>query len=87
MKKHLIVTWAVFLVALLGVALWSRHYARREAARAVAEREQEKFLFWKAKLLPLYEGMDVHHVKDPTTREDVFGPLLKSAQIDPLGSP
>jgi hypothetical protein len=77
MKKTLILTWVVFLLALLGVVLWSRHYARNEAARAVAEQEQEEFVFWKAKLLPLYEAMDVAHAQDPTTKEELFAPLTK----------
>jgi len=81
MKKTLIVTWVVFLLALLGVVLWSRHYARSEAARAVAEQEQEEFAFWKAKLLPLYEAMDVKHVEDPGTKEELFGPLTNLARL------
>ncbi len=62
------------LIAVVISALYSEWAARR----AVISYEERDFVYWKSKLMPLYEsspGMRLE--KEPSNKEELFEPLFR----------
>ena len=72
--SHLFVLLVMIIVlAFCGACL----YAEWTAQRAVERSQQDDFVFWKARLLPLYEASGFRYNRDPKTKEELFEPLFR----------
>lgn len=78
MKKVLVYNLVAIVVLSVAGLFWCRHHSRQAAERIVRESELREFQFWKEQLVPLYEEMGVEHAPNPQTREELFGPMIRS---------
>jgi hypothetical protein len=84
--KQVAATALVVVLAMGMMGIWTEYRARTLSERAVCQYRQEELAFWRSNLLPLYRDMGVVHTEDPTTREEIFRPLidvLEPLQSDP----
>lgn len=71
-RLNLVFALVISTLAFLGACA----YGELAARRAVERQAREDFIYWKSKLLPIYEDSGLKYNPDPQTKDELFGPLI-----------